>query len=360
MSQLIRKNFSVYAIQRQLKAIARTVISSGTRVLKRSINAFRPQSLSNRENWNVALAFTAGGSRRYFVYRPHGMGRSERLPLVVMLHGCGQDAKGFAASTQMNRVADRERFLVLYVEQDPLANVKNCWNWFDTGTGRAQKEAAIIVAAIDQVCISHPVNDSRIAIAGLSAGASMAALVASLYPARFAAVAMHSGIATGFAHSSATAFGAMRGFGPLLMPGPTTPSAIPLLPALLVIQGSNDPVVAPVNGEQAATRWATETNGLAAVVRNEQLDSTYPLTITDWHAGERIVATLCEVNGLGHAWSGGDAAHEYTDSKGPNAAQMIWNFAVSQFETAAARVVPAIVQDSHDLILNLEFHGTPD
>ena len=38
-----------------------------------------------------------------------------------MLHGCGQDAKGFAASTRMNRVAARERFMVLYLEQDRLA-----------------------------------------------------------------------------------------------------------------------------------------------------------------------------------------------------------------------------------------------
>ena len=48
----------------------------------------------------------------------------ERLPLMVMLHGCGQDAKTFAASTRMNVVAARERFLVLYPEQDRLSNAK--------------------------------------------------------------------------------------------------------------------------------------------------------------------------------------------------------------------------------------------
>ena len=39
----------------------------------------------------------------------------ERVPKIVMLHGCGQDAKEFAASTRMNQVAARERFIVLYL-----------------------------------------------------------------------------------------------------------------------------------------------------------------------------------------------------------------------------------------------------
>ena len=116
---------------------------------------------------------------------------SERLPLMVMLHGCGQDANTFAASTRMNRIAMRERFLVLYPEQDRLANGHGCWNWFDTRTGRAHGESALIMKAIDQVCLLYPVDRTRVAIAGLSAGASMAALLATRHPGRFKAVVMH-------------------------------------------------------------------------------------------------------------------------------------------------------------------------
>ena len=94
-----------------------------------------------------------------------------------MLHGCGQDAGSFAVATRMNRIAARERFLVLYPEQDRMANAQGCWNWFDTRSGRAYGEAQLIMGAVEQVCLLYPVDRERIAIAGLSAGASMAALL---------------------------------------------------------------------------------------------------------------------------------------------------------------------------------------
>lgn len=161
--------------------------------------------------WSTGVALSAGGARRYRLYKPPGVRRTERLPLVVMLHGCAQDAQALAASTKMNRIAQRERFLVLYPEQDRLANLQGCWDWYDTRSGRAQREADSIDAAINQVCLKQPVDPNCIALAGLSAGASLAALLAVRRPERFRAIVMHSGIAPGVATSSATALGAMRG-----------------------------------------------------------------------------------------------------------------------------------------------------
>ena len=87
------------------------------------------------------------GARRSGLYRPPGIGRDERVPLLVMLHGCRQDAAGFARLTRMNAVAARERFLVLYPEQDRSANAQGCWNWFATRNGRAAAECAQVLRA---------------------------------------------------------------------------------------------------------------------------------------------------------------------------------------------------------------------
>jgi poly(3-hydroxybutyrate) depolymerase len=179
--------------ERSMAALARSAMKSGTQALNA---ALKPSVLKRTPppgagTWMPGIAMGSTGVRRFRLYRPPGLKAGERLPLLVMLHGCGQDANSFATSTRMNRVALRERFLVLYPEQDRLANAQGCWNWFDTASGRAQGEAALVMQAIDQVCLLHPVDRARVAIAGLSAGASMAALLVTRHPGRFTAVVMH-------------------------------------------------------------------------------------------------------------------------------------------------------------------------
>ena len=137
------------------------------------------KSMAPSANWTAGIAIGTAGPRRYRLYKPSGVRHNERLPLLVMLHGCGQGAEALAASSRMNTIAARERFFVLYPEQDRLSNVQGCWNWYDTRTGRAQAEANSISAAIEQVCLAQAVDRNRVALAGISAGASMAVLLAT-------------------------------------------------------------------------------------------------------------------------------------------------------------------------------------
>ena len=277
------------------------------------------------------LALGPTGARRYTVFRPAGIQRGERLPLLVMLHGCQQDAAGFALCTRMNAVACRERFIVLYPDQDRLANAQGCWNWFAQRHQRAAGEAALILQAITQVCLQHPVDASRIAVAGLSAGASMAVLVASLQPQRFKAVVMHSGVAPGAAGTTLQALSAMRGRR-ATPPLDATPDAMAAeWPALLVIHGSADGVVAPANGQAAVQAWADAAGARALAPRVVQRGKRYPMTLTDYRARGRTVATLALVQGLGHAWSGGAASQAFADVRGPDASRLLWAFALRQF-----------------------------
>jgi poly(hydroxyalkanoate) depolymerase family esterase len=260
--------------------------------------------------------------------------RNERLPLLVMLHGCGQDAAALAASSRMNTIAARERFFVLYPEQDRLSNVQGCWNWYDTRTGRAQAEVNSISAAIEQVCLSQAVDRNRVALAGISAGGGMAVLLATQHPERFRATTMHSGIAPGVAHSSASAIKAMFGQSVTTSPLPAIAPDV-RLPALLVIHGAADHVVAPGNGYEAAMRWGERVGAKASKPRRVQRGSRYAALITDYRKSGRLIATLCAVDRLGHAWSGGAAGHPYSDPKGPDASRMIWSFIARQFAKAA-------------------------
>ncbi len=162
-------------------------------------------------DWICGRAIGIGGLRRYFLFRPYSLSAGERLLLLVMLHGCSQNASNFASSTRMNAVAAWAHALVMYLEQDLRFNPQGCWNWHDTKSGQANAEASTLMTAIKQVCLLYPVDRKAVAIAGFPAGASMAALLASRHPERFCAVAMHSGVPPGSAHSAASAVTAMGG-----------------------------------------------------------------------------------------------------------------------------------------------------
>lgn len=323
------------ALKKMAKTAARTgssavakALQSATTMRKRKQSKAKPTS---KLDWSDGIGTDMASARRYYLYKPSGVRPTERLPLIVMLHGCGQDAKALAESTRMNQLAKAKRFLVLYPEQGKISNAHGCWNWYDTRSGRAQREADSINDVIDQVCQLHPVDQDRIALAGLSAGASMAALTAIRRPGRFRALAMHSGIATRVAHSSATAFAAMRGRKCTAAP---LPDGI-LLPALLLIHGTSDRVVAPVNSSEAARQWITHWGAKANAPRVVQRGARFPMTITDFRIKNRIVVTFCEIGGLGHAWSGGVAGQSFSDAKGPDASSMIWRFANKQFTSFA-------------------------
>jgi poly(hydroxyalkanoate) depolymerase family esterase len=320
--------FAGAALDRAAADIGRATLRAGTRLLQEAAKrkTVQRRTAAGSGEWIAGIAFGPAGSRRYRLFRPAGVAASERLPLVVMLHGCGQDAASFAASTRMNRIATRQRFLAVYPEQERAANPNGCWNWFDTRSGRAHAEAATIRAVIDQVLLLYPADRARVAVAGLSAGASMAALLATRMPERLQAVVMHSGIAPGTAHSTVSALTAMQGWrAPGMLPADTP------LPPLLVIHGSRDTVVSVANARAAALAWAEGCGGLEGESRLVRRGKRHAMTVTDFKVRRRTVATLCEIDGLAHAWSGGDAKQPYGDAVGPDASRLAWAFIARQF-----------------------------
>ncbi|MCR5867202.1 PHB depolymerase family esterase [Aquincola sp. J276] len=311
------------------------------RIAKPALDAIAAQHRfpKARGDWLPGLAIGPAGTRRFTLYRPaalrgppQGMAMGQPLapaPLVVMLHGCAQNGRGLAISSRMHRLADRHGFFVLYPEQDTLAHPQGCWRWYELRSGHAQAEAQTLQLMLDQVGLRHAIDRTRVAVAGLSAGAGMAALMATREPLRYAAVVMHSGVAPGSGRSTATGLQAMRGGGSVALP----PGVV--LPPLMVLQGSADRVVDPANGRAAAEAWAQAAGARAGKPRNLQRGTRHAMTVTDYRRARRTMVRLVEIQGLGHAWSGGDAAQSYSDPAGPDASRLAWAFMQACFRRAA-------------------------
>jgi poly(3-hydroxybutyrate) depolymerase len=263
--------------------------------------------------------------RRYRLFLPTGTSRA--LPLVVLLHGCGQDAASFAATTRAATAARAGGYAVLLPEQSSEANPQRCWNWFrgDTVTGA---EAAVLHAIIERVCQLHRLRRDRVFALGLSAGGTMAVTLALRYPELFGAVATHSGAVAHSAASALQAGQAMRGRRAPELAALHRRLAGRRLPPLMVMHGDADRSVAPANAEAAAALWLGLTAGTAAraTARNAQRGTRYPYTVTDWKLERRVYVRLIRVAHLGHAWSGGAARQAYADPQGPDALRLAWRF----------------------------------
>ena len=256
------------------------------------------------------------GTREYKLYIPPGY-HGQELPLVVMLHGCTQNPDDFAAGTGMNDAAQERGFFVLYPAQTQNANASGCWTWFKHNhQRRGRGEPALLAGMTRDVMKRYGVDPKRVYVAGLSAGGAMAAILGDAYPDLFAAVGVHSGLATGSATDVKSAFAAMKGGGAPAAKGPTPPT--------IVFHGDQDATVHPVNGEQVV---AASAGAAKPELNRARSDSGREYTRRVYRdAGGRVVAEHWAVHGAGHAWSGGRAAGSYTDAKGPDATEEMLRF----------------------------------
>lgn len=283
----------------------------------------------------------AGAARRmsYWLYLPERApdpASGAGLPLVVLLHGCQQTATQLAQGTRMNQLAERSGCAVLYPQQRVSSHAQRCWKWFDHATQLGGGDVPMIVGIIDKVQRQYGFDRSRIYIAGMSAGAGMAHIVALNHPDLIAAVGLHSGPAFGAGHSVMGALGVLqhgagargeRAIHDILQRRP----AFPGMPTIL-IQGEGDRVVRPINQRQLLEQGLL-LNGLpagmagkAGSVPGGRAGSRKAQQIQDYYAGRSLVLRVARIAQLEHAWSGGDPAVPFHAGGGPDAGQMMLDF----------------------------------
>ncbi len=299
--------------------------------------------------WQQYIYNGPAGSRPYYVFTPENYKVGKAVPLIVMLHGCAQSAVDFATGTQMNQLADQYNFIVVYPQQASANNRNLCWNWYKPqNQSRGRGEPAIIagiVQAIEQNTTQWTIDTKRVYVAGISAGGAMAVILGATYPDLFAAIGVHSGVEYRAATSTMNVLRVMRRGGPNpLQQGQSAYDAMGtdarVIPTI-VFHGTNDAMVNPVNGDQVVQQWM-QTDHLASggaytagfnspsSTTSGQVPNGHVYTVSRWkddHGNE--LQEYWRVDGMGHAWSGGNPASSYTDPLGPNASLVMYQFFMS-------------------------------
>jgi poly(hydroxyalkanoate) depolymerase family esterase len=280
--------------------------------------------VEDRGHFSTHAYSNAAGRRQYRLYVPAGTA-SAPMPLVVMLHGCTQDADDFAAGTQMNALAERHGFLVAYPVQPKQANPSKCWNWFKPGDqSRERGEPSLIAGITREIIATHHVDPSRVYVAGLSAGGAMAAIMISEYPELYAAAGVHSGLAARCAHNLPSALAAMKGGthsaearrAQCDSPAPQRP--------MIVFHGDADATVHLSNAARIVRGFERQQAG--ADVGRRSGAGRRDCTVERLVSRGGVDAELWTIHGAPHAWAGGSARGSYTDASGPDASGEMLRF----------------------------------
>jgi poly(hydroxyalkanoate) depolymerase family esterase len=242
------------------------------------------------------------GNLRMFAHIP------ERLPpdppLVIALHGCTQTADEYDRGTGWSSLADQFGFAVVYPQQQPSNNPKNCFSWFlREDTSRGSGEALSIREMVEHAIAKLAADPRRVFVTGLSAGGAMASAMLATYPEMFAGGAIIAGLPYGCASNVQQAFEAMfsEQEGAAQMLGDRVRAASSHRgpwPKISVWHGTSDPIVKSSNSEEIVRQW-TNVHGLSNTPSHERLISGHRLRVWSDANGEALVEAF-SINNMAH------------------------------------------------------------
>ena len=245
------------------------------------------------------------GALQMYLYRPAGLRAG--APVVVALHGCMQDAVGYAAGSGWPELADLWGFTVVLPQQVAANNANRCFNWFEPGDiARGQGEAASIRAMVAAAVRTSDADPQRVFISGLSAGGAMSAALMAAYPDVFAAGSVLAGVPVGCADDLLTGLSCMTAALPrspdqwAAQVRAAAPAGTSDWPEVSIWHGTQDATVNPGNARNSRDQW-TAVHGLGQVPTRRTALPAGTTRAQYADASGTVRVTTYTVEGMGHA-----------------------------------------------------------
>ncbi len=197
------------------------------------------------------------GNLSMYSYRPDGLPAGR--PLVVLLHGCTQDATGYFTNSGWRKFADQWGFQLLLPQQSTSNQSNKCFTWYDNADiNRGQGEALSIRNMVGYAVSSLGADANRVYVSGLSAGGAMSAVMLATYPDVFKAGSIGAGIAykcaTSLTQTTSCQYTGVdktpQQWGDLVRGQASGP-----YPRVAIWQGTSDSTVVPRNATELMEQW---------------------------------------------------------------------------------------------------------
>jgi poly(hydroxyalkanoate) depolymerase family esterase len=254
------------------------------------------------------------GDLKMFSYQPDDQRARQKTALVVVLHGCTQNAAGYDTGAGWSTLAERYGFALLMPEQKTSNNGNGCFNWFNPeDITRDGGEAFSIRQMIAQMARDHSIDPDRIFVTGLSAGGAMTSVMLATSPEVFAGGAIIAGLPYGIASNVQQALNGMfqsparpaRELGDLVRnasrhKGPW--------PKLSVWHGSADKTVNPSNASEIIKQWL-DVHHLPPVPMSQSTVDGYPRALW-WNADGKTLVESYTITDMAHGTPLGTTENE--------------------------------------------------
>ncbi len=267
---------------------------------------------SNRANGSFV---SSGQEREYLLYVPKSYDRSRPTALVISMHGAAMWGAAQKETSQWNKEAEREGFIVVYPSGDASAGPR-IWH-VERDAALLVKDVRFISELIDTLEAGYNIDPTRIYANGLSNGGGMAFVLSCTLSDRIAAVGMVAAAQ--------------------LLPWKWCTDQRPV--PMIAFHGTADPQV-PYKGGKTyaapvwfpsvpawAANWARRNrcapNAIDSAVATDVTRRSYTICADD------AAVVLYTIHGGGHTWPGGKPLPEWFVGRTSNsidADSVMWAF----------------------------------
>lgn len=242
------------------------------------------------------------GELRMLTYAPPNLPRKPAL--VVVLHGCAQNAAAYDLGSGWSQLADRHGFMLLFPQQRRRNNANMCFNWFvPEDVAHEGGELQSIHQMIEHVVRERSIDRKRVFATGLSAGGCMAAALLARHPSMFAGGAIIAGMPFGAAGTLKDALNTMfkapmvdkAELGRRLRAASTHTSP---WPRISIWHGSADTTVHPANADHLLAQWL-DVHGLPSAPMFTDVADGHP-RYGWWDKGGNTVVETFAIRDMAH------------------------------------------------------------
>lgn len=248
------------------------------------------------------------GNLKMYIYVPLNL--TSGASVVVALHGCTQSANDYVSNAGWNNLADTFNSIIIYPEQQYFNNYNYCFNWFADGDQtRDNGEALSIKQMVDYVKTNFSVENSKVFVTGLSAGAAMSSVMLACYPEVFSGGAIIAGTPYKSGTDATTAYYAMSGWVNKTQSEwkdlitAQNPSYTGNYPKIAIFHGLLDYTVSTNNITELVEQWSAIHNSdtTADIISSDFNEVTDIVQLIYYNSSNDTVVMVYKIDNMGHA-----------------------------------------------------------